>query len=33
MTLSKILSDSDLDDEDKFHSVFKDKCTLGDKIG
>lgn len=33
MTLSKVYSDDDSDSSDKFHSLFKDKYTLGDKIG
>lgn len=33
MTLSKIYSDEDSEEEERFRSLFKDKYTLGEKIG
>jgi hypothetical protein len=33
LTLSNILSDSDLDSNEKYPSLFLDKYELGDKIG
>lgn len=33
MTLSRVYSDLDSEEEERFHSVFKDKYTMGEKIG
>jgi hypothetical protein len=33
MSLSKVYSDIDSDEEGRFHSLFKDKFTIGEKIG
>jgi serine/threonine protein kinase len=33
MTLSKVFSDIESDDEKRFHSLFKDKYLMGEKIG